>query len=130
MTDTPPPSDPDERPPAARRGPRKPGAADVAAACLAAGQSVQEAAEKAQVGRRTVTRWLADPEFKARVDALRAEAVGRALGKLSDSMAEAAGVLRTLLTDACPHVRHKTAVKIIELAVRVREATEIEQRVA
>jgi len=39
-------------------------------------------------------------------------------------------VLRALLADADPHVRHKAAVKLIELSVRVRDQVEIEDRLS
>ena len=60
---------------------------------------------------------------------LRGEMVSAAAGRLADGMSEAAGVLRSLLADSDPHIRHKAAVKLIELGVKVVELSELEQRV-
>jgi hypothetical protein len=99
------------------------------AAELAAGKTILEAATAAGVSARTAHRRLEDPKFKAHVAELRADIVRAAAGRLVDGMTEAAGVLRAGLTDADVHVRHKSAVKLIELAVKVAELAELERRV-
>jgi hypothetical protein len=53
----------------------------------------------------------------------------RAAGRLADGMTEAAGVLRAGLTDPDANIRHKSAVKLIELGVKVMELAELELRV-
>lgn len=99
------------------------------AAELAAGKSVREAATSAGVSERTAFRRLGDAAFKARVAELRSEMVRTAAGRLVDGMTEAAGVLRAGLTDPDANIRHKSAVKLIELGVKVTELAELEQRV-
>ena len=99
------------------------------AAELAAGKTVREAATTAGVSERTAFRRLADAAFKARVTELRSAMVATAAGRLVDGMTEAAGVLRTGLTDADANIRHKSAVKLIELALKVTELAELERRV-
>ena len=99
------------------------------AADLAAGKTVREAAVTAGVSERTAFRRLEDAVFKARVAELRSEMVRTAAGRLADGMTEAAGVLRAGLIHADPHIRHKSAVKLIELAVKVTELAELERRV-
>ena len=118
-----------KRPRVASSGPRTAGAAEVAAAALAAGKGVQEAAEAAGIGRRTLSRWLTDPAFVARVDALRCEAVARAMNRLSSGMSAAATVLMLLLGSKDEHVRYKAAVKTIELAVRLRDSEDFARRI-
>lgn len=103
---------------------------DALAAALAAGRTVRDAAAAAGVAERTAFRRLADAGFRGRVSELRAGMVSAACGRLADGMAAAADVLRGLLADDDPHVRHKAAVKLIELGVRMRDATEVEARLA
>jgi hypothetical protein len=56
------------------------------ALALAAGQTLRNAAAAASIGERTATCGWADPLFRQRVAQLRADMVGRALGKLADGM--------------------------------------------
>ena len=81
------------------------------------------------VSERTAFRRLEDAAFKARVAELRSAMVRTAAGRLVDGMTEAAGVLRAGLTDPDANIRHKSAVKLIELGVKVTELAELEQRV-
>ena len=60
--------------------------------------------------------------------ALRAEMVTGAAGKLVDGMAEAADVLRELLSNKDAHIRHKGVTKLIELALIVAEVAELKRR--
>lgn len=99
------------------------------AARLAAGATVRDAARDAGVSEKTAHRRNADPTFQARVLALRGQMVHTAAGQLADGMGAAAGVLRALLAHDDPHVRHKAAVKLIELGVKVAELTDLEARV-
>jgi hypothetical protein len=105
------------------------GANERLAAELAAGKTVRDAAASAGVAERTAFRRLEDTAFKAHVSELRSEMVRTAAGRLVAGMTEAAGVLRAGLTDADPHIRHKSAVKLIELGVKVTELAELERRV-
>lgn len=81
-------------------------------------------------GERTIRRRLADPEFHQCVTELRGEMVAAALGELSDSMSEAAKRLRTLLNGTSEGVQLAAAKAILELGVKLREAAEMEARVA
>jgi hypothetical protein len=98
-------------------------------AALAAGQTLRDAAAAAGVGERTAGRRWADPAFRGRVAELRAEMVGRALGKMADGMAEAAGVLRQLLGADREAVRLGAARALLELGTRLRESVELEERI-
>jgi len=101
---------------------------DLLAAELAAGKTVRDAATAAGVAERTAHRRLTDAEFKARVTGLRASMVSAAAGRLADGMGEAATVLRALLASEDEHVRHKAAVKLLDLGLKVRDQSEIEDR--
>jgi hypothetical protein len=102
---------------------------DTLAVSLAAGQTLREAAKAAGVSERTATNRWAEPGFKARVCTLRAEAVSRALGRLSETMTTAADTLAALLSDQDARVRLGAARAVIELGVRLREGVELEQRI-
>jgi hypothetical protein len=45
-------------------------------------------------------------------------------------MTDAADVLRALLGNGDPHIRHKAAVKMLELGLKVTEVAELKSRVA
>jgi hypothetical protein len=99
------------------------------ALALAAGLTVEAAARQANVAPRTVYRRLDDPGFLREVDTLRADMVGQALGRLTESMTAAADTLRALLAARGESVRLGAARSILELPLRIREAAELEQRV-
>ena len=97
-------------------------------ALLAGGATVREAAATSGVSERTIARRLKEPAFCQRVSEVRSALVASAAGRLAGGMSEAADVLRDQLKSADPHVRHKSAVKLIELTLRVQEVTELRQR--
>jgi hypothetical protein len=104
---------------------------DALALALAAGQTLRDAAAAAGIGERTATRRWTDAAFRRRVALLRGDMVGRALGRMADGMAEAAGVLRALLAaDTPPAVRLGAARSLLELGVKLREAVELEARLS
>jgi hypothetical protein len=101
------------------------------AVALAAGKSVPEAAGEHDCGERTVRRWAAEVEdFRAHVQALRAELFSLAAGKLSALGGQAAQTLGELLGADGAGIRLQAARSILEHAVRIREATDIEDRLA
>jgi hypothetical protein len=98
---------------------------------LAAGLTVEAAAHKAGISPRTAHRRLAEPDFRRRVTQARAAMVERALGKLADGAAEAVDTLRKLMHKAkAESVRLAAARAMLELGNRLREAVELEQRLA
>jgi len=103
---------------------------ELLALALAAGKTQQEAAAAAGVAPRTVARRLARPAFRRRVAELRSAAVERATGKLADGMAEAADVLRRLLSAKSETVRLGACRAMLELTVKLRESVELEARLA
>jgi hypothetical protein len=104
---------------------------DVAAAALAAGKTVQQAAELAGVSARTIHRRLKDdPGFRRQVHELRAQMLGQAAGRVADGMAEAADCLRELLKAKAESVRLSAARSLLELGVRLRDSVELGERIA
>jgi hypothetical protein len=113
----------------AHRGRRN--ADEALAAAVASGQTLRDAAAAIGIGERTATRRMADAAFCRRVAELRADMVRRSLGRMADGMSEAADVLRGLLADGIPPaVRLGAARSMLELTVKLREAVELEQRLA
>jgi hypothetical protein len=97
---------------------------------LASGKTVQAAAELCAVSERTIRRRQADPGFRQRLHTIRAEMIERGLGKLADAVADAAQALRNLLAEAESEAVKLSAAKIIlEQAVKLRDAAELEQRI-
>jgi hypothetical protein len=103
---------------------------DALALALAGGKTVRDAAQSAGIGERTATRRVADPDFRRRIAELQAEMVGRALGKMAEGMTEAADTLRALLNSEGESVRLGAARSILELANKLREAVELDERLA
>jgi hypothetical protein len=102
--------------------------ADSLALALAAGDAVIEAASKARMSERTVYRRLADPAFRRHAQNLRGEMVGRALGRMTNGMSEAANVLRPLLEAKSETVRLGAARSLLEIGSKLRDSVELEAR--
>ncbi len=98
---------------------------------LACGATVQGAAQKAGLSERTAYRRLADPGFKRRLQELRADMVQRTAGMLTAAAGEAVKTLLTLQKETTPAaVRLGAARAILEIGLKVRDAAELEERIA
>lgn len=106
---------------------------------LAKGSSISEVAKIAGVSRPTVYSRLADRTFQQAVIAMRREIKDAALGKLTYAAVSAAETLEGLLAiptgdDAPPppslRVQMAAARSILELGLRLQNATELEERIA
>jgi transposase-like protein len=100
------------------------------ALALATGQTLRAAAQTAGVGERTATRRWTDAAFRRRVGELRGEMTARAAGRLVEGMTAAADKLRQLVDAADERVALAAAKELLAAAVRIREATELEERLA
>ena len=100
-------------------------------AALAAGATVQDAANQAGVAERTVYRRLADPSFRAQIEEARRAAIDLAVARLSDAAAFAAMTLRELAGAADSEtVRLGACRTLLELALKWREHGELTERIA
>jgi predicted DNA-binding protein (UPF0251 family) len=109
----------------------KANADDALLLALACGATAEAAAAKAGVSRRTVFRRLGDDDFRRRLRGARQEMVERASGMLTAASMEAVKTLLSLMDGQAPHASRLGAAKsILELGVRLRDLTEIEQRLA
>jgi hypothetical protein len=98
---------------------------------LACGATPENAAQKTGFGLRTVYRRLAEPGFRAQVDAVRAELVRRVAGMLTAAGIGSIKTFTTLQESAVSEsVRLGAARAIIELGCKVREAAELTERLA
>ena len=102
---------------------------ELLAVAMASGQTLRGAAVVAGIAERTAARRWADPVFRRRVSDLRGQLVQAAVGKLANAMSEAADALQALLTADGENVRLGAARSILELGVKMRESTELEDRV-
>lgn len=101
------------------------------AAMLSAG-TVSEACKIADVPRRTLYRWMENPTFAQALKAAEAETIKGASRRLSWVANKAAARVECLMDDstAPPSVQLRAAQIALESAIRWREATDIEERLA
>ena len=96
---------------------------------LACGATVENAAHSAGLGRRTAQKRIADPEFRRRLQEIRADMVQRAAATLTAAAMEA---VKTLLALQQPNVAAATrlgaARAILELGIKLRESGDLEER--
>ena len=96
---------------------------------LVCGASIDTAARKAGMSRRTAYRRLNDPRFMKRLQAARAEVAKRTSALLSAGSLEATKALMELISASSPPATRLGAARaIIELAAKLRESVEIEER--
>lgn len=110
--------------------PRSPSKAELLALAVASGEALLFAAKRLGIGVRTAKRWNADPEFRARVAALRAEHIERTLSRLSVSSAAAAAELARLMTQSTSEtVRLAASKAILDRLPTLAEYFEYSERV-
>ena len=97
---------------------------------LACGATVENAAAKAGVSPRTATRRMADPVFQNRLRQVRSDMLQRTSGALTAMGQEAARALLELLKSSTPSVRLGAIRTAFEMAIKIREAADLEGRLA
>lgn len=96
---------------------------------LACGASPEAAAQKAGVSLKTAYRRLADPAFKARLDAARADMVSRATAMLTAAAMEAVKTLLDLQGQKQPPAARLGAAKaVLEIGSRLRTEVDLAAR--
>ena len=86
---------------------------------IATGSSVCNAAELTGFGERTVRRRLDEPEFVARIDAVRLEIRDRTVGKLTHAMTDAVDTLQELLSADTDSIRLGAARSILDSCTKL-----------
>jgi hypothetical protein len=98
---------------------------------LACGATAEAAARQAGVSERTVYNRLADPAHRGRLQAVRADVLARAAGALTAAATEAVRTLLDLQKPSVPPATRLGAARaVLELGLRVREAVDLEARIA
>jgi hypothetical protein len=98
---------------------------------LACGSTVEAACRQLGVGEATVYRRLADPAFRERLRALRADMVQRASGMLTAAAMESVKTLLDLQQKAVASaVRLGAARAVLEIGIKMRELTDVQERLA
>lgn len=99
-----------------------------ALAALIGGATRGAAAAAAGVSMRTLERWLADPGFKAELEAGRRAAYDAALAALKGAAGRAVETLAGLLNSKRESERRHAAAVILSYAFRAHETGELEAR--
>jgi hypothetical protein len=97
---------------------------------LARGSSVAQACKLVGLSSRTVFRRLLDPSFQEAIRDCRSKMFTDAAGALAATMKRASMTLRRLLVDESPSIRLSSARAILEAGQKLREALDLEERIA
>lgn len=100
---------------------------DALVLALACGATVEAAARQAVLSERTVYKRLAEPDFQARVKAVRADMVRRSAGLLTAAAGQAVQTLLDVMKPTSPPAARLGAAKaVLELGLKFREVAELE----
>jgi hypothetical protein len=98
---------------------------------LACGATVEAAARQFKLSERSVYRRLADPEFRQRLREVRSDMVHRSSGMLTAAGGEAIKTMLALLKEPIsPATRLGAARAVLELGMKLREVSEIDERLS
>jgi type II secretory pathway component PulF len=104
---------------------------EVLLTALACGATVDNAAHSAGMSARTVHRRLKEPVFQERLQQVHTDMLRRTAGMLTAAGLESVKTLITLQQTTNPgSVRLGAARSVLEMGVKVREASELAQRLA
>ena len=92
--------------------------------------TIQSAAESAQVGKTTIFRWLAEPEFSAAYKQQRGQLLESTLTALQAASVDAVTCLREVLNDksALVTARVSAARAVLEISLKAKAELETEER--
>jgi hypothetical protein len=106
-------------------------AEDALLLALACGATVEAAARQCGLSESTAYRRLREPDFRRRLQEMRADMVQRTAGALTAAATEAVRTLLALQKESAPPaVRLGAARATLELGMKLREITELTDRVA
>ena len=98
---------------------------------LACGATVENAARSAGVSESTAYRRLREAEFNRRLQQVRADMVQRTAGMLTAAAGEAVKTLLALQKESIPPATRLGAARaVLEIGLKLREAAELEERLA
>jgi hypothetical protein len=95
-------------------------------------RNMEEAARAANVGKRTLVRWMKLPEFREAYREARREAVSQANARMQQASSAAVSTLLKIMVDAAapPAARVRAAHRILDGAKQAIELEDIEVRLA
>ncbi len=96
---------------------------------LAAAPSIAQAARLSRVGRRTLHRWLQDPEFRAQLAQLQRQSAELAKGCLQSLTLQAVLHLGDFLESPNPEIRLRAIRAILNYAAKFNEIQELHTQV-
>lgn len=96
---------------------------------IAAEPNLARGAQAAQVGRRTLMRWMNDPAFRAELERIRENIADLAYTELEGLTLKSVMRLDQLLDDPDPNVRHRALKTALSLSLNVREQRDLRQQV-
>ena len=104
----------------------------IALQILACGGSLTEAAGAARVTVRTLGRWMTRPDFVKSLRDMRVTALKHIASRLVGLAGSAVDTLAGILTSeaASDSVKVRVAIATLDAAVKWRDATEVEERLA
>ncbi len=96
---------------------------------IAAEPNLERAAEAAQIGRRTLTRWMNDPAFRAELERIRQNISDLGFNLVEGLTLKSAIRLDQLLDDPDPNVRLRALKAALSLSLSVKEQKEVRHRI-
>lgn len=96
---------------------------------IAAEPNLARGAQAAQVGRRTLMRWMNDPAFRAELERIRENIADLAYTELEGLTLKSVMRLDQLLDDPDPNVRHRALKTALSLSLNVREQRDLRQQI-
>ena len=91
----------------------------IAACLIAAGMTHKEAAEKVNVTPQTISTWMHDPAFKARIDNLKMKALLKAQDKMRGLAATAIDTIESIVKDSSSDKARLDAAKYILETIKI-----------
>src|SRR5215203_4591079 len=113
----------------AGHGSKRPQREEAALTALLSEPTIAKAAARAGVSESTLLRWMAEPEFKARLRAARRSVVEAAIGRLQQAAAQAVDALARNLTCGIPAVEVGAARSVLDQAIKAVELVDLAERV-
>ena len=94
--------------------------------------TVRDASQQAQVGERTLWRWLQEEDFREAYMEARKQAFSRALGLLQQALSEAVLVLKDVMNnpDTRDSSRVSSAKAILDTGLKAMELDDLEERIS
>jgi hypothetical protein len=105
-----------------------PGREDAAIAALLTEPTLEAAAARAGVAKKTLCRWLAESSFKARYREARRQVVEGAIGRLQAAATLAVDALERNLTCGIPAVEVGAARSVLDHAIKAVETGDVLER--